>query len=56
VFVSQEPLAWWQTVWEAAVTAAHVPLLGAPAAVLQAWQSVVAPPPQLVSQQTASTQ
>jgi hypothetical protein len=35
---------------------AQVPSTAAPSAMEQAWQSLVAPPPQVVSQQTASTQ
>jgi hypothetical protein len=34
----------------------HVPFTAAPAATLHAWQSVVTPPPQSLSQQTPSTQ
>jgi hypothetical protein len=38
------------------VTIAHVPFVGAPDATLHAWQSLSTPPPQLVLQQTPSTQ
>jgi hypothetical protein len=39
-----------------ATTNPHVPFTAAPAATLHAWQSVVTPPPQALSQQTPSTQ
>jgi hypothetical protein len=39
-----------------AETKPHVPFTAAPAATLHAWQSVVTPPPQALSQQTPSTQ
>jgi hypothetical protein len=39
-----------------AFTGWQVPLVGAPPAVLQAWQSLGSPPPHAVSQQVPSTQ
>jgi hypothetical protein len=53
---SHAPAVFRQMVFDAAVTVAHVPLLGAPAAVLHAWQSVVTPPPHAELQQMLSTQ
>ena len=51
---SQEPAEARQTVLGDRLL--QVPFWAAPAAVLQAWQSEVSPPPQAVLQQTPSTQ
>ena len=56
--------AWQVSVWVQALPSSHVlpvdrpqvPSLAAPAATLHAWQSLVTPPPQAVSQHTPSTQ